>query len=175
MDNRKLYSVRFSLYVACIVLVTSVIAFGLRADLMQRFIPRAVAMKGNEKVMYWHVAADTMIALCSYTVATLLFSLVNYKKDLYFRGIIFAIALFVFLSGVCHTMNVVAIWVTWYWLDAIAKTLTALSILGLVISLPVTINIVKRLKTPAEYRQLIEETKKLREEINELREWKQQS
>jgi hypothetical protein len=174
MDSKRLYHIRFVLYISLLVILTTLIALSIREDLLQKFVPRAVAMKGNLKVMDWHVAADTVIALCSFVISVSLFSLVSKKKDLYFRGIIFAFAIYILFVGVNHVINVLSIWVTWYFIDAIGKTLTAMAAIGIMLVLPVALEIIYRLKTPDEYREMIEETKKLRQELNELKEWKQE-
>lgn len=171
--NSKLVRMRFPLFITVILVLTTCIALALRADLSQEFLPRQIAMHGYTRLIVTHVILDVIVGLSALYSAIFIFFLVGEKRDMYFRGILFAFACFLFCISLTRVMAIIDIWITWYWIEALTKAMTAFCGVAIMITLPVTVRTIMMIRTPDEYRQMIEETKALRRELNELKEWKQ--
>ena len=89
------------------------------------FLPHGYCFTWSPTLLWSMVGADAVIAAAYYSIPLALIVLVRKRRDLSFNWIVLMFSGFIFACGTTH---LVAIWTIWrpdYWLDALAKTLTA--------------------------------------------------
>lgn len=104
------------------------------------FLPHAYCYLRNPALIWAHVAADSLIAVAYFSIASTLAYLV-YKgwRDLPFQGLLTAFGLFILLCGCTHVMEVVTVWVPVYVFSAAVKILTAVASVTTAVVLPFTV------------------------------------
>lgn len=105
------------------------------------FMPHGYCLAWSPSLLALHVIADTLIVASYYTITAviLFYARVRRADNLYCR-VYYAFACFIFACGTSHLLSIVTLWYPFYWLDGLAKAVTAgLSLptaLGLVWLLP---------------------------------------
>jgi hypothetical protein len=109
------------------LVICSVTFFASGADIFQRFVPRAVCMYYNQKLIFLHGVSDLVIFIAYAVDGVLLFRLhrVLSKRGFPFSQYAYWFAGFIFFCGITHLMGFLNLIVTFYWIDGIAKLLTA--------------------------------------------------
>jgi hypothetical protein len=73
------------------------------------------------------VISDSLIAAAYYAIPFLMFSFMKKRRDVNFRGIFVAFAVFILACGTTHLMHAVTVWYPLYHLEGIIKAITALA------------------------------------------------
>jgi signal transduction histidine kinase/CheY-like chemotaxis protein len=73
------------------------------------------------------VISDSLITAAYYAIPFLMFSFMKKRRDVNFRGIFVAFAVFILACGTTHLMHAVTVWYPLYHLEGIIKAITALA------------------------------------------------
>lgn len=137
-------------------------------NLFETFVPRALCMQGNTKLIVLHFISDTVL-FCNYIImGYLMYNIYKAFKDrpIPFKGFLWLFAIGSILISLTHLMGVLNLFITYYWLDAAVKLAAGWFGLAIAITFMRTVNDIKSIKTPEQYRELADQLKKLQEEFN---------
>jgi len=73
------------------------------------------------------VISDSLIAAAYYAIPFLMFSFMRKRRDVGFKGIFVAFAVFILACGTTHLMGAVTVWNPLYHLEGVIKAITALA------------------------------------------------
>ena len=131
------------------------------------FMPHGTCYFWNPAVLWLNVVSDGLITAAYYAIPVLLLIFFRKRKDISFRWIFVAFAIFIVACGTTHLMGIWTVWHGTYRLDGAIKAITAAaSILTTALLVPVLPALVK-LPTPDAFRVA---NRKLQDEIEHGRE-----
>ncbi len=90
------------------------------------FMPHGYCFHWSPGLLWSYVVSDGVIALSYYSIPVALWTFVRRRTDLPFSWLFLMFAVFIFACGTTHLIAILNIWQPDYWLDAAAKTLTAI-------------------------------------------------
>lgn len=90
------------------------------------FMPHGHCYLWRPDILWLHTISDAVVALAYYSIPAALFVFVRRRKDLEFRWMFVAFALFIFACGTTHAMSIVTTWNAAYFLEGLIKAGTAL-------------------------------------------------
>ena len=128
------------------------------------FIPHGHCYLWTPELLWTLVVAEAVITLAYFSIPFALLLFVGKRKDLRFNWIFYLFSLFIFSCGVTHLLG---IWTTWfpdYWVDALAKVVTA--IVSMITAIMLWPLIPKALKLPST-KQLEEVVANLENEVSQ--------
>jgi len=127
------------------------------------FMPHGTCYFWNPEVLWLNVVSDGLIAAAYYAIPVLLLIFFRKRKDISFRWIFIAFAIFILACGTTHLMGIWTVWHGAYRLDGLIKAITAAaSIVTTAMLVPVLPALVN-LPSPDAFRKA---NQKLREEID---------
>ncbi|MGR8931687.1 MAG: ATP-binding protein [Gammaproteobacteria bacterium] len=128
------------------------------------FIPHGHCYLWTPELLWTLVIAEGVITLAYFSIPFALLLFVRKRKDLQFNWIFYLFSLFIFSCGVTHLFGIWTIWFPDYWVDALAKVVTAIvSIITAIMLWPL---IPKALKLPST-KQLEEVVTRLENEVGQ--------
>ncbi|MGY6274131.1 ATP-binding protein [Methylomonas sp. MgM2] len=122
------------------------------------FIPHGHCYLWTPELLWTLVIAEAVITLAYFSIPFALLWFVRKRKDLQFNWIFYLFSLFIFTCGVTHLLGIWTIWFPDFWLDALAKAVTA--IVSLIAAIMLWPLIPKALRLPS--------TKQLEELVSHL-------
>jgi PAS domain S-box-containing protein len=93
-------------------------------------MPHGFSYPWNSGLLRLNVISDSLIAVCYYTIAIVLFLFVRKRRDVPFAWMIVLFAAITVASGTTHLMEVWNTWHTNYWADGTIKAITAAALLA---------------------------------------------
>jgi len=111
------------------------------------FIPHGHCYLWTPELLWTLVIAEAVISLSYFSIPFALLLFVEKRKDLQFNWIFILFSLFIFSCGVTHFLGIWTIWFPDYWIDALAKVVTA--IVSLIAAIMLWPLIPKALKLPS--------------------------
>jgi len=111
------------------------------------FIPHGHCYLWTPELLWTLVIAEAVIALAYFSIPFALLLFVRRRKDLHFNWIFYLFSLFIFSCGVTHLLGIWTIWFPDYWVDALAKIVTA--VVSLIAAIMLWPLIPKALKLPS--------------------------
>lgn len=90
------------------------------------FMPHGNCFVWQTMLLTLYVISDLTIVLAYYSIPFALFYFVKKRVDLEYRWVMVLFAIFIFLCGTTHLIDVILIWIPYYWLAAGVKLLTAI-------------------------------------------------
>ncbi len=90
------------------------------------FIPHGHCYLWQPLLVWFHLIADTLIALAYYSIPVSLVYFARRRQDLPFRWVFWLFGAFIVACGTTHLMDVWTLWHPSYWLSGALKALTAL-------------------------------------------------
>lgn len=91
-----------------------------------RFMPHGYCLLWRPDLIWLHVVSDLAIALAYYSIPlTFLYLLQKRHMKIPYRWVFIMFALFIFLCGTSHVMQVITLWYPVYYLQGLVKALTA--------------------------------------------------
>jgi two-component sensor histidine kinase len=89
--------------------------------------PHGFCVLWRPDLVWSHAGADAVIAAAYFTIPIFLVTLLKRRRDIQFSWAFVAFATFILLCGATHVMNIVALWVPVYGLEAVLKIGTAMA------------------------------------------------
>ena len=89
------------------------------------FIPHGYCLAWSSALLWTNVISDLLITLAYYSIPPVLVYFIQQRKDLPYPGLVVMFAAFIVACGTTHLLSAITIWVPLYWLDSIAKAVTA--------------------------------------------------
>lgn len=132
----------------------------LPGNWMQSFIPHGYCFSWNPSLLWTFVAADTIIAICYFSIPFALWYFIQHRPDISQRWLVALFAFFIVACGITHIFDVLTIWHPMYWFNAASKVVTAT--VSLITAIMLWKIMPSALQTPS-LRQLEEANKKLAE------------
>jgi PAS domain S-box-containing protein len=130
------------------------------------FMPHGMCFFWNPPVLWLNVLSDSLIAACYYAIPFYLVYLVRKRRNLAFKGIFLAFAVFILACGATHVLGAVTIWNPVYRLEGVLKAVTALASVTTLLMLIPAMPALVRIPTSS---QLAEINRALAKEIHERR------
>lgn len=90
------------------------------------FMPHGHCYLWTPSLLWTFVVADTIIVMSYFSIPFGLLYFVRKRKDLRFNWIFMLFSAFIFACGVTHLLSIWTIWHPDYWIDAMAKAVTAM-------------------------------------------------
>lgn len=92
----------------------------------ERFIPHGYCFMWRPELVWMHVLSDLVIALAYFSIpVTIMFFINRSSHSLPYVWVFRMFAAFIFLCGMTHLIDVVAVWRPIYYFEGIVKMLTA--------------------------------------------------
>ena len=92
----------------------------------ERYAPHGYCLLWQPELVGLHVVSDLAVALAYYSIPpTMLYLVRKHRAALPFRWVFVMFAVFIFLCGTTHVMEIVTLWYPVYFLQGIVKALTA--------------------------------------------------
>src|SRR5581483_3020166 len=139
------------------------------------FLPHGFCCLWNSRLLSLHLVSDLLIGLSYVGISlTLWYIARKFRRQLPFHWIYIAFGAFIVACGFTHFMEVIVLWLPYYWLAGTVKAVTAIASVGTAIALPSlvpkTMNLVQTAKASAELSRNLEVTNRELEARNrELR------
>jgi len=111
------------------------------------FIPHGHCYLWTPELLWTLVIAEAIITLAYFSIPFALLLFVRKRKDLQFNWIFYLFSLFIFSCGTTHLLGIWTIWFPDFWIDALAKAVTA--IVSLIAAIMLWPLIPKALKLPS--------------------------
>jgi two-component system, chemotaxis family, sensor kinase Cph1 len=89
------------------------------------FMPHGHCYLWMPWLLWLHVISNMIIALAYFSIPAALIALLYKRQDLEFQWIYAMFAAFILLCGSTHVMDIVTVWLPFYWLDGGLRALTA--------------------------------------------------
>lgn len=89
------------------------------------FLPHGVCFLWDPGLLWLHIVSDTLITLAYFSIPLILASFVRWRKDLPFSGIFLCFGMFIVSCGVTHALGIWTLWHPDYWVEGVAKGVTA--------------------------------------------------
>lgn len=118
------------------------------------FMPHGTCYLWDPQVLWLNVISDGLISICYYAIPILLFLFFRKRKDLTFRWVFVAFAVFILACGTTHAMGVWTVWHGTYRLEGLIKAVTAASSLATAILLIPLLPSLLNLPNPVALQQL---------------------
>ena len=112
-------------------------------------MPHGMCYLWDPGVLWLQVVSDSLIALSYYAIPLLLVSFMRRRRDLNFRWIFVAFALFILACGTTHLLGVVTVWHPIYRLEGLVKAVTAAASLATAVLLVPLIPTLVALPSPS--------------------------
>lgn len=91
-----------------------------------QFMPHGYCLYWRPELLYMHVVSDLTIALAYFSIpVTLVVLLRQRQRPLPYRWVFVFFALFIFLCGASHLIELVTLWYPVYYLEGVVKVATA--------------------------------------------------
>ncbi|GAA0595196.1 GGDEF domain-containing protein [Caenispirillum bisanense] len=90
-----------------------------------QFAPHGMCLLWDPALVWTMLLSDVLIVLSYYSIPAALFLFLRRRPDLRFRGIFYLAGFFVLACGTTHLIAILTLWQPLYWLEAIAKLVTA--------------------------------------------------
>ena len=120
-----------------------------RGLLSGNYMPHGMCYLWDPGVLWLQVVSDSLIALSYYAIPLLLVSFMRRRRDLNFRWIFVAFALFILACGTTHFLEVVTVWHPIYRLEGLVKAVTAAASLATAVLLVPLIPTLVALPSPS--------------------------
>jgi signal transduction histidine kinase len=130
------------------------------------FMPHGHGDLWTPELLWSYVTSDAATGLAYYSIPLALLTLVRKRRDLRFNWIFLMFSAFIFASGTTHFIALWTIWHPVYWLDALARIVTAVISVATAVLLWKIMPEVLRLPSARQMRTAIEQ---LEHEIRERR------
>ena len=91
------------------------------------YMPHGMCYLWDPVVLWLSVISDSLIAAAYYAIPFLMFSFMRKRRDVDFKGIFVAFAVFILACGTTHVMGAVTVWNPLYHLEGMIKAITALA------------------------------------------------
>lgn len=88
-------------------------------------VPHGFCLQWRPLLLWTLVASDSLIAVSYFSIPFAIFFFANKRPDIPERWLFLLFGLFIIACGVTHLLDVLSIWRPHYWVNALAKTLTA--------------------------------------------------
>jgi signal transduction histidine kinase/CheY-like chemotaxis protein len=133
----------------------------ISALVSSRFLPHGYCYLWNTKLVSLHVVSDLLIGLSYVGISVMLWYVVRrFRRHLPFHWIYIAFGIFIVACGFTHFMEVLVLWLPYYWAAGALKAVTAVASVGTAIALPFllpkTVELVESAKASAELRRNLE-------------------
>jgi len=93
---------------------------------LERFMPHGMCYLWQPDLLGMHVVSDLAIAIAYYSIPfTIVYLLKRRGQSVPYRWVFRMFALFIFLCGTTHLMNILVIWYPLYYLEGFVKIATA--------------------------------------------------
>lgn len=92
-----------------------------------RFLPHGICIAWQPNLLALHVISDALIAAAYFSIPFALFYFVRHRRDLPFHWVFVLFGVFITSCGITHVIDIWTLWQPDYWLDGIAKAITALA------------------------------------------------
>jgi hypothetical protein len=76
-------------------------------------------------LLWLYIISDGLIFLSYFTIPVALLTFVRKRADIKFNWVFVMFSMFIFACGTTHLISIITIWQPAYWVDAIAKAITA--------------------------------------------------
>lgn len=128
------------------------------------YMPHGHCYLWQPRLLWLHVLSDSFTTLAYFSIPITLIYFVKKRKDLEYHWIFIFFAIFILACGSTHLMEIVNIWIPYYWLAGIIKAITAISSLATAILLFKLMPFALSLPSPTKLNAINEH---LRKEIEE--------
>lgn len=138
--------------------------------LLRHFMPHIYCENRDPKLVPLDVIANFLI-FCSYVIMTfLLVSAYKYvtQRFMPFKNFLPMFGVFILLCGLTHAMNVIDMFLGYYWLSAVITTLCAIASVFVVVVLVPSVSSLKGMKTEAEYKELQDKYYDLKQRLDAI-------
>lgn len=129
------------------------------------FIPHGYCLIWNSGLLWLHVLSDTLIVLAYYAIPIMLAIFVGKRKDLPYPWIFKLLGLFIVACGTTHLLAVITVWQPLYWLDGIAKAVTAGVSVATAVSMFWVMPRLLTLRKPAELQEALDRLTKIASQV----------
>jgi PAS domain S-box-containing protein len=92
---------------------------------VEGFMPHGMCLLWQPNLLLMHVISDALIALSYYSIPVALIYFVIKRQDLSFRWLFVLFGLFILACGTTHLLNIWTIWHPDYYVEGLAKAVTA--------------------------------------------------
>jgi signal transduction histidine kinase len=114
------------------------------------YMPHGMCYLWDPVVLWLNVISDSLIAASYYAIPFLMFSFMRKRRDVGFKGIFVAFAVFILACGTTHVMGAVTVWNPLYHLEGVIKAITAVASLGTFVMLIPMMPVLIALPGPSE-------------------------
>jgi len=128
------------------------------------FMPHGYCISWRPSLLWQFVIADALTAASYYSIPAALVVFVRRRRDMSFSWVALMFSAFIFACGTTHLIGVVTLWYPIYWVDAGARTVTA--IVSVITAVMLWILLPKALRIPSAA-QLQAVVRRLEQEISE--------
>ena len=91
----------------------------------KNYMPHGHCYLWQPDLLWTNVLADGLITLCYITIPFTLIYFIRKRQDLPFDWMFVAFGVFILACGASHVMEIVTIWLPYYWITALVKVITA--------------------------------------------------
>src|SRR5215471_11721501 len=116
-------------------------------------MPHGMCYLWDPVVLWLSVISDCLIAAAYYAIPFLMFSFLRKRRDVDFKGIFVAFAVFILACGTTHLMGAVTVWNPLYHLEGMIKAITAVASVATFLMLVPMIPALVTLPSPAQMAQ----------------------
>lgn len=93
-------------------------------------VPHGFCLKWNPLLLWTLVGSDSLIAASYFSIPVAIWVFSQKRSDIHNRWLFILFGLFIVACGITHLLDVVTIWQPNYWMNAVAKAMTAVLSLG---------------------------------------------
>jgi PAS domain S-box-containing protein len=91
------------------------------------FMPHGHCYLWQPGIVWLHVVSDAIIALAYTTIPFTLLYFVRRRRDVPFHWIFLCFGVFIVACGATHYLEILTLWIPWYWLSGAVKAITAVA------------------------------------------------
>ena len=92
----------------------------------ENYMPHGHCYLWQPGLLWLHVISDSIITLAYFSIPITLIFFVKKRRDLGFPWVFVCFAIFILACGSSHIMEIVNVWIPYYWLEGIIKAITAI-------------------------------------------------
>jgi len=127
---------------------------------VDNYMPHGHCYLWDKGLVSLHVVSDSLIFLSYMIIPLILLSIVRKRKDIPFDWMLLAFSVFIVACGFTHLMDIITLWIPYYWVDGGVKAVTALASISTAIALFRLAPSILTIPSPAQLQSVNDELEK---------------
>lgn len=130
------------------------------------YMPRGACMRYDPNLMGLHFTGDLITSISYLAIGISAMVFLSRMKKFKYTSLYLVYGMFIFLCGITHIFDIIALWNAYYWIDALFKNLTGVFSALAVLYLPQLASIIKDL---SDHAKLVEVCDEMRKELHDTK------